>query len=611
MGKSSIDQNGFRRQEANPVSMVGVFPYTGEQIDYDGALGLDPKKIYWVFRGPEELFNPEALASFNGIPIRVGHIMLGKGFKAVDDEPADGCIFNARQSMDMPEYLIAEFCIYTEKMKSVLDKGKVKQLSLGYRCQYVPCVGSYKGKPYEFKQVNLRGNHLALVEHGRCGSSVRVCDQALITFDSLPEEMLGMTQEENKGIENARKLAEAVKNGDEQACQDCLDFYNLSPEQRKEALAFVKNAKKDDPKATAEDSKAKTGKDEVPPPPPPPEGEKKTEGEQKPDDAAAAAAAAAGAEAKPEEQKPEEQKPEGHVATDKGCKKEGCNDEATTVTEPTAQVPVQKLQDGEQKPAEEKKDEGKTEEPKAQDEAQKTAGNSAEQPKTEGSLANKPELGKERDINVKPAATQDEKPNDKGGAETPKEESHVEKPVDHDGAAKPTQTTPVTVTDPDKEAAKVAGVPKVEDAKPEEQKPAEEQKPEEQKPAEECGKTGCFSQDEYKACIAEYKNAQLLADAVRPYIKETFDSALMREIDVAKFAVKHIDSLAFAADEADEVILGVVRGHVAKIATDEANAKPKTYVMDEAIKTPTAQDEAPKAAPVDAKKALAEYYSKK
>ena len=44
MGKSFIDQNGYRRQTANPISMVGVFPYTGESIDYDGALGLEKKK---------------------------------------------------------------------------------------------------------------------------------------------------------------------------------------------------------------------------------------------------------------------------------------------------------------------------------------------------------------------------------------------------------------------------------------------------------------------------------------------------------------------------------------------------------------------------------------
>lgn len=575
MGKSSIDQNGFRRQEANPVSMVGVFPYTGEQIDYDGALGLEPKKIYWVFRGPEELFSPEAIKSFNGLPIRVGHVMLGKGFAPVDKESADGCIFNVRQSLDMPEYLIAEFCIYTEKMQEVLNKGKIKELSLGYRCQYVPCIGSYNGKPYEFKQINLRGNHLALVEHGRCGSSVRVCDQALVTFDSLPKEIQDMDKDENKGIEKAQKLAEAVKNGDEQACQDCLDFYDLTPEQRKEALAFVKG-KKAEPKATAEDAKAT--KDEVPPPPPEATEEKKEDAEQKPAvvegenkpeaeatpavaapeaPSAAPAVAAKPEEADAEPTKPAEETPVVDDCKGKGCKK-GTKDEAPTVTDPSISTPVQAIEGARApvKKPEEKKGNAK-----------------AEAPKTEDA---KVEVAKEDKCCAKCEDADGDGVCDHCGKPMHGTKDAAEAPVAPSQAEKPKDDTEKEDTD-----ASAAQAPKAEDK-------------------------GCcaISQDQYQAFAAEYANAQLLANAVRPYIKETFDSALMREIDVARFAVNHIESLAFAADEADDVVLGVVRGHVAKIATDEALAKPKTYVMDEhpAVPTKDAAVEVPK---VDTKKELA------
>lgn len=606
MVKSSIDQNGFRRQEANPVSMVGVFPYLGSQIDYDGALGLEPKKIYWVFRSPDQLFSEDALKSFNGLPILIGHTMLGKGFESVDKRPADGCIYNARQSLDMPEYLIAEFCIYTDRMKEVIEAGKIRELSLGYRCQYVPCVGSYKGKPYEFKQVNLRGNHLALVEHGRCGSSVRVCDQALITFDSLPEEMLGMTEEKkNTGIENARKLAEAVANGDEQACQDCLDFYDLTPEQRKEALAFVKG-KKEKSEAPVEDKSAepkKDTKDEVPPPPPPPEKkddeEKKEEtpaaGEEKPVEGAEAApvetavaevveegkdgeAATAVVETATEE-KPVEEKPATEDCGDKG----GCKDETATVTEPSIPTPKTALE-GAVVP---KKDDEKKEEAK---------------PATEDSCKEA-----KCDENADGNCDNCGKPEEKGEVVEQKEESHVEKPkaaAEDEVAKEETAAAPV---EEEKVEAK-------EEAKAEaEEKPAEEVKEEAKEEVKEeakvedkkdCSGKACISEDEYKVFATEYANAQRLASAVRPYIKETFDSALMREIDVARFAVQHIESLAFAEDEADDVVLGVVRGHVAKIKADEEEAKGKVYVMDEQIPE-TAKVET--AAPVNTKQELADF----
>ena len=155
MGSSTIDNNGFRRQKANPISRVGVFPYKGKEIDYDEEFGLEPEEFYWVFRSPEELFCPRAIDSFNGLPIRCGHVMLGDKpdsvkvddakkeiYKKVGtDADIDGCIYNVRPSLDNPEFLIAEFCIYTDRMKDILEEGKIKQLSLGYTCRYEPEEG--------------------------------------------------------------------------------------------------------------------------------------------------------------------------------------------------------------------------------------------------------------------------------------------------------------------------------------------------------------------------------------------------------------------------------------------------------------------------------------
>lgn len=177
MAKSSIDINGYRKQTANPISRTGVFPYYGKQVDFDGSLCLEPDRIYWVLRSEMELFDAEAMNSFNGIPIIVGHTMLGEGFASPEKRTPDGCIYNVRRSLDTPDQLIADFTIYTKRMQDILKEGKIRELSLGYRCQYVPETGVYNGQAYEFKQVHLRGNHLALVEHGRCGSSVCVCDE--------------------------------------------------------------------------------------------------------------------------------------------------------------------------------------------------------------------------------------------------------------------------------------------------------------------------------------------------------------------------------------------------------------------------------------------------
>ncbi len=509
MGRSHIDENGFKVIEAMPISVVGVFPYLGRQIDYDGEMGLEPNKIYYVFRSPEELFDKEAMASFNGKPFIDNHEMLGKGFKPVDKRPADGTIYNVRRSKDMPDYLIADTNIFTEKMIKKIADGK-RELSLGYRCQYVPEAGTWNGIPYQFKQTNLRGNHLALVEHGRCGSSVCVCDGALVTMDSLPKEIRDMENEEKKGAKAlASKLDTCLKGGDEEGCQDCLDFLDLSPEQRKAALSAVKKAKGDDKaKTPAEDSKAKD--DDVIPPPPEKGADKEDDGDDdakgeapaaKPAPAPAAAPAPAEAAAPAEETvAAAEEVTEETPAADckaKDCGTKDCKPKAKKKTEDAGE-PCCK--------------EGKGGKPCCEDKGAKDCGATATAPS----------------IPVPVAKVKDDCP----GCGKDDDECECKEEVK--------EKVEITQDEMDAIAARVR---------------------------------------------ADYHRAQKLATAIRPVVG-AFDSAEMSEVQVARHAVKNIPALAFAADSADDVVLGVVRGYIANRAASPA--QPKTF------KVATAADEAPK-----------------
>lgn len=584
MAKSSIDINGYRKQTANPISRTGVFPYYGKQIDFDGSLSLEQDRIYWVLRSEEELFDQEAMNSFNGIPIIVGHTMLGEGFASPEKRTPDGCIYNVRRSLDTPDQLIADFTIYTKRMQDILKAGKIRELSLGYRCQYVPETGIYNGQAYEFKQVHLRGNHLALVEHGRCGSSVCVCDEALpITFDSLPEGIQNMDKPDEKKDAKAvhGKLAEVLKNGTEDECQAVLDFCDLSKEQKAEALAFIKG-KKSEPNASAQDAKVK---DDVPPPPPPPDVKKdepKADApEATPTSAESKAEVTPPAEPAPkaeptqaasaEEPKSEltasavEPKAEGEDCEVKGkqakdeivhvkdchdpeCKgecmkksekkdepKAPAADTASTVTEPTAQVPKTALEG-----------EPKKEEPKAE---VKEEPKKADEPKAQAADAQP----KKEDI---PAEADEPK------ADAPKAEVH-QKADEPNG-------------EPKKEEVPQKDEPKAKDAKKD-----GEPKADATKKNGEPKNCACDEAEQYKKFAAEYSRAQKLADAVRPLMSETFDSATMCEVDVARFAAKHIEALAFAADQADAVVLGAVHAHLNTIASMKESAKPKTYQVAE------------------------------
>lgn len=619
MGRSSIDINGFRDQEANPISMVGVFPYTGKQIDYDGSYRLNPTQIYWVFRSPQELFAPEAIKSFNGLPIRVGHVMLGKGFASVDKEPIDGAIFNVRQSLDQPEYLIADFKIYTDKMQDILKQGKIKELSLGYRCQYVKESGVYNGTPYEFKQANLRGNHLALVEHGRCGSSVRVCDEAILTFDSLPKEIIEMDNEKKRTAVKA--LANAMRSGDTQTCQDALDFVTqFSPEERKEALEALKakkDAKKDEPKAEDAKCSGNKAKDEIPPPPPI---EKKPE-EAKPAEEPAPAPApaptpAAAAPAEPpaaSAPKPED----APVAADKKGGKSAKDEAPATVTTPSIPTPVAGHLDGTK---EEKKDEPKVEDKKTS-KAEDGCGEGEEKSEKKDDAEPKSEDKKPEEVIAgEVTETVVEKPEDK--KEEPKtedkkpEEAEVSveelieaakpEPKGEDKAicpncGKDAKTCDCGVKEPKAEDKKdtdegcafceteAKGEKKTEDGGITKEPMGGAPKPFPEK-KESFGEDGVTS-EVYAKVAAEYDRAQKMAAAVKE-MGVTLDSAGKREIEIAREAIKQIPSLAFAVDAADEAVLTAVRGAIAGRADKLARGPQKVFSMKDSA---VAQDSAPKA----------------
>lgn len=172
MGKI-IDHNNFWYIEKNPISKTGVFPYLGREIGYPG---LEPNKIYYVLRSEQELMSPEAIKSFELLPITKGHRMLGpqeQGLTPAEKIPQQGVV--GEKVFAEGDTLYANIKVTSEQAKNDINNG-LKELSLGYFCRWVKEAGEYKGQHYDFAQKNIRGNHLAIVPLGRMGHDVRVMD---------------------------------------------------------------------------------------------------------------------------------------------------------------------------------------------------------------------------------------------------------------------------------------------------------------------------------------------------------------------------------------------------------------------------------------------------
>ena len=214
--RRNYDINGWPEIKNNPISKVGVFPYSGRSIGGDA----DPNKIYMVYRPAEELSDPEAIESFKLIPWIDEHIMLGDEYKPAEEKGVHGTTGEEIYFSD--DTLYGNIKLYSESQKDLIDSGK-QDLSLGYRCMYEKGQGSFGGVHYDYTQRKLRGNHLASVEKGRMGKEVAVLDSSdiirndenfIFTIDSKDIETMPKAKHASADLKLAIRASmdEAMKN---------------------------------------------------------------------------------------------------------------------------------------------------------------------------------------------------------------------------------------------------------------------------------------------------------------------------------------------------------------------------------------------------------------
>ena len=158
------------------ISTIGVFEYTNP----DGSIRRE-------YRPPEEVFHPESLASFAGVPVTNDHPA-----KRVDTtnarEVMRGVVGeHVRQDGDR---VAATLFINDADLIARMDAGKC-EISCGYdmREDWTPGI-SPDGKPYDLIQRDIRGNHTAVVNEGRQGPEIRArMDAAEQTDNAAPRGM--------------------------------------------------------------------------------------------------------------------------------------------------------------------------------------------------------------------------------------------------------------------------------------------------------------------------------------------------------------------------------------------------------------------------------------
>lgn len=169
----SRDADGRLHVSSSHISKATVNPYRGDEIpDYE-KLGLNPKKIYYLLRDPEEL--RKAAKTFNHIPILNEHIATDADshkFNSVIGSTGTDASYNH-------PYLDNSLVFWPRSAIDDIEDGDAKELSSSYRYKADMTPGEFEGKRYDGVMRDIVGNHVALVSEGRAGSDVCVGDSAL------------------------------------------------------------------------------------------------------------------------------------------------------------------------------------------------------------------------------------------------------------------------------------------------------------------------------------------------------------------------------------------------------------------------------------------------
>jgi hypothetical protein len=167
--KQSLTPEGFLLCEEVPIARTGFLIYGPDETPIEPGPGGFVK----IYRDPEEVFHPDAMASFMGKPATNDHPdedVTPENWR----ELAVGTAFNIRRGVGaMDDLLLADLLITCPVTIKLIQEGK-REVSCGYEADYDEIA------PGAGRQTSIRGNHIALVESGRCGPRCAISDHSTI-----------------------------------------------------------------------------------------------------------------------------------------------------------------------------------------------------------------------------------------------------------------------------------------------------------------------------------------------------------------------------------------------------------------------------------------------
>lgn len=231
-GRVRKDGRGFAVVPAR-VTRTGVF-------EYKRADGSTVREL----RHPDDVFAPDHIASVEQAPVTIGHPaehVSPSNVRALE-------VGVARDARRDGNFVAATLSVRDAAAIAKVERGELRELSLGYQLYIDRTPGVYEGARYDQRQIGLRVNHIALLPPGggRAGRDVclRLDSSAalLAVATTFHEGALSMNEEHDRRVDAAEQQlrerglspAQRVRNA-EDARQDGGPREVLSIDQRIDA----------------------------------------------------------------------------------------------------------------------------------------------------------------------------------------------------------------------------------------------------------------------------------------------------------------------------------------------------------------------------------------
>ena len=202
-----------------PVARTGTQEYLPEELNLPP--GPSPVPVY---RPEEEVFSPETVASFEGMPVTNDHPPDGVDIENIR-RLQRGHAHNIRRGTGNESDLLLADLIITDPCLIGAILGGKREISCGYTYELCEENGRYV-------QRKIRGNHIAVVDAGRAGPRVSIKDERSAGISRVSHTTHPERRNTTMKKSLSKVLARMAKDGDAETVAEFIgEMLSENPEE--------------------------------------------------------------------------------------------------------------------------------------------------------------------------------------------------------------------------------------------------------------------------------------------------------------------------------------------------------------------------------------------